>query len=320
MSSKIAVQEFRNKFVIPNKNILRWFPGHMNRGIKQMQQQLKNVDCVAEVHDARIPFSGRNPLFKQTVCGVRPHILVLNKVDLTNPHLKTQIKERLKEEGYQNVIFSNCKVKGCGDLIPMATSLIKSANRFNRSEKRELSMLIIGVPNVGKSSLINALRNKNLKKSNASPVGVIAGITRSVLTRIKVCEDPPMYLLDTPGILTPYTPNIEVGMKLALCSCFNDDLIGVEYIADYLLYWLNKQERYYYLDILDLKEPCDNISMVLTQGAVNMNKTIMYRHFDGTMVSKPDTVTVARILVNAFRTGKLGRHLLDEDILYVKKL
>lgn len=112
--------------------------------------------------------------------------------------------------------------------------------------------MIIGVPNVGKSSLINALRNRHLHKPAATQEGPTAGITRSVLTRIKICEDPLIYLLDTPGVLLPNIQNIDMGMKLAMCSCFQDHLVGEEVIADYLLYYLNKNKNFTYLDVVIL--------------------------------------------------------------------
>lgn len=100
------------------------------------------------------------------------------------------------------MILTNCKDQKCDGikrLVPRAIELIKNSDRFNRSEEKEHNIMIIGVPNVGKSSLVNHLRNRHLNKKGASAVGAVAGITRSVLTRIKICEDPLIYILDTPG-------------------------------------------------------------------------------------------------------------------------
>lgn len=131
MASKFdaAAYNFRKKFPHINKDLLRWFPGHMNKGLKQMQRKLKSVDCVIEVHDARIPFSGRNPIFTNTLTGAKPHILVLNKVDLTIKSLIPRVKDQLKaEQNIENVVYTNSKDQGCRGLKtlrPLMVDLIK---------------------------------------------------------------------------------------------------------------------------------------------------------------------------------------------------
>lgn len=216
--------QFRQKFSLVNREIIRWYPGHMAKGEKLMQQKLKNVDCIIEVHDSRIPFSGRNTNLHYSLLSAKPNILVLNKKDLIPEELKGPIKYNLKQLPdfpSQSIFFTNCKeaqsCSGIKKIMPRAIQLIKDSERFNRSNEKENTIMVIGVPNTGKSSLINALRNKHLNKKGASAVGAVAGITRSVLTRIKVCEDPPIYLLDTPGVLMPHIREMEVGMKLAVC-------------------------------------------------------------------------------------------------------
>lgn len=129
----IAAYSFRKKCPYVSKDLLRWFPGHMNKGLKQMQRKLKSVDCVIEVHDARIPFTGRNPIFTNTLTGAKPHILVLNKKDLTIQSLIPKIKNQLAaEEGVQNVVFTNSKdqhCRGLKTLRPLMVDLIKDSNR-----------------------------------------------------------------------------------------------------------------------------------------------------------------------------------------------
>ncbi|XP_046402854.1 mitochondrial GTPase 1 [Ischnura elegans] len=307
-------QKFRQSFKIVNKDVLRWFPGHMGKGMRKMQQLLKTVDCVIEVHDARVPITGRNPDFQHKICGVRPHILVLNKKDLIERKDQGTIREKLKKLGISSVFFSNCKDQQCPELkkvIPEATDLISSSNRYNRSEEREYNVLVIGVPNVGKSSLINWLRNRHLKKASAARVGGVAGVTRSVQNRIKVSEEPKVYLLDTPGVLQPTIKNVEAGLKLALCACLQDHLVGEEVIADYLLYTLNNQQNFRYVDLMGLDGPCDDISMVLVKGAIKMNKFQTVKQFDGSLVKKPNVTSAAVFLIREFREGRLGKIILD---------
>lgn len=219
-----SLHTFRQSFRVISGDTLHWFPGHMGKGLKQMEQKLKDVDCVIEVHDARIPLSGRNPNFQLTVLGMKPHILVLNKKDLTYHGKKNLIKEKIiKEYGISNVIYTNCKDQKCTGVkkvIPTAIDLINASERFNRAQETDFCIMVIGVPNVGKSSLINTLRNRHLHKGSAAPVGAVAGITRSLQNRIKVSENPSIFLLDTPGILTPSVQNMEAGLRLALLCKF----------------------------------------------------------------------------------------------------
>ncbi|RZC41087.1 MMR HSR1 and/or FeoB N domain containing protein [Asbolus verrucosus] len=317
MSQKVTPDTFRSVFKLVDKDVLRWFPGHMGRGLKRMQQKLRSVDCIIEVHDARIPISGRNTDFKYTISGIKPHILVLNKIDLIDKKLIPKIQERLKDE-YQNVVFTNCKdqkCKGVKKLFPLAKDLIQKSDRYNRADAEDNCMMIIGVPNVGKSSLINALRIKNLNKGNATHVGATPGITRSVLHKIKMCEDPLFYMLDTPGILTPKIENAEVGLKLALCNTIQDHLVGETIIADYLLYWLNKNGHFSYMDVFQLEKATDNILDVLTQISVKHNKMLKIRDATNNYVYKPDLDYAAKVMIKSFRNGHMGKIVLDEDLL-----
>lgn len=203
-----AAYNFRKKCPYIGKDLLRWFPGHMNKGLKQMQRKLKSVDCVIEVHDARIPLTGRNPIFTSTVTSAKPHILVLNKKDLTIQSYTQRIKDQLaSEQGINNVVFTNCKdqhCKGLKALKPLMVDLIKDSNRFNRSEESEYNVMIIGVPNVGKSSLINMLRSNNMSIKHALPVGAVAGVTRSLMTKMRINNNPKIFMFDTPGKYTSF--------------------------------------------------------------------------------------------------------------------
>lgn len=306
---------FRKVFKIANKDIIQWFPGHMSKGIRQMQQKLKLVDCVIEVHDARIPFSGRNVDFKQTITGIRPHILVLNKKDISDETQFESIAEKIRrDEGIDNVLYTNCKdhqCEGVRRLMPLAKQLITNSNRYNRNNQPDYNIMIIGVPNVGKSSLTNVLRNRHLRTKSASAVGGIAGITRSVLNRIKISETPLIYMYDTPGILSPRINDSEQGMKLALVSCLQDHLVGHTMIADYLLYWLNKNQQFGYVELMNLQTPTDSIEELLISGAKMLNKTQKVKKYDGSLVIRPNFDAAAIHFLKLFRSGDLGKFNLD---------
>ncbi len=182
---------FRKSFeYLGDKQKIQWFPGHMLKGLRQMQRALLETDCVIEVHDARIPMSGRNVNFKHSVIGNRPHVLVLNKRDLvlgSRPEQDRRKSKSTKRSGLlvatqheadlihkikeqnptvSDVIFTNCKDIHCPGLksvLPKAIELVQESDRFHRSNAPDANILVVGVPNVGKSSLINLIRSKTLK-------------------------------------------------------------------------------------------------------------------------------------------------------------
>uniref|UniRef100_A0A8C7P986 G domain-containing protein n=1 Tax=Oncorhynchus mykiss TaxID=8022 RepID=A0A8C7P986_ONCMY len=285
---------FRTVFDFGDREVAHWFPRHMAKGLKQMKASVKNVDCILEIHD-NIPFSGRNPLFQDSL-DVRPHLLVLNKMDLADLSAKHMILKQLERHGVKKVLFTDClrqRDDNVKKLVPMVTELIESQPRFHREENTNFCLMVIGVPNVGKSSLINALRRTNLKKGRGSKVGGEPGITKAVLTRIQVCERPIIHLLDTPGVLPPKIQSLETGMKLALCGEYR---LG--------------QANYVY----DLSEPSDDIQQVLKRIAVKLGKTQRVKAITGVgniTLTVPNYTAAAYDFIRAFRKGELGRVMLD---------
>ncbi|CAL1578058.1 unnamed protein product [Knipowitschia caucasica] len=310
------VAGFRSAFDFGARDVAHWFPGHMAKGLKQMRANLKNVDCVIEIHDARIPFSGRNPVFRETL-DVKPHLLVLNKMDLADMSQKQRIQNQMHRKGVQNVLFTDClkqRDDNVKKLVPKVMEILTDTPRFNRDENVDYCLMVIGVPNVGKSSLINSLRRTYLKKGRASRVGGEPGITRAVLTKIQVCERPMMHLLDTPGVLPPKIDDVETGMKLALCGTILDHLVGEDLIADYLLYSLNRQQKFNYVERYDLEEPCDDIQQILKRIAVKLGKTQRVKAITGVgnvTITVPNYNAAAYDFIRAFRKGELGRVMLD---------
>uniref|UniRef100_A0A2K5PDP5 Mitochondrial GTPase 1 n=1 Tax=Cebus imitator TaxID=2715852 RepID=A0A2K5PDP5_CEBIM len=262
-----AQAAWRENFPVLGRDVARWFPGHMAKGLKKMQSSLKLVDCIIEVHDARIPLSGRNPLFQETL-GLKPHLLVLNKMDLADLTEQQKIMQRLEGEGLKNVIFTNCvKDENVKQIIPTVTELIGSSHRYHRGE---------------------------------------------------VSERPLMFLLDTPGVLAPRIESVETGLKLALCGTVLDHLVGEETMADYLLYTLNKYQRFEYVQHYGLGSACDNIERMLKSVAVKLGKTQKVKILTGTgdvNVIQPDYPAAARDFLHTFRRGLLGPVMLDLDVL-----
>ncbi|XP_041260902.1 mitochondrial ribosome-associated GTPase 1 isoform X3 [Onychostruthus taczanowskii] len=286
---------FRERFEFGGRDVASWFPRHMAKGLRQMRLALRRADCLVEVHDARIPLSGRNPALQEAL-GIRPHVLVLNKMDLADPRRQPAVLEQLRQQGCSHVVFTDCQ------------------RDVNVKKSSEHNILVIGVPNVGKSSLINSLRRLHLKKGNATAVGGEPGITKAVLSRIQVCEKPLMYLVDTPGVLPPRLGDVETGMKLALCGAIHDHLVGEDIMADYLLYTLNKQQQFRYVQRYGLGQPCDHIEPLLKHVALSQGRTQKVKVLTGTgnvnmtMLNYP---AAAYEFLRDFRAGRLGRVTLD---------
>uniref|UniRef100_A0A8C9W3W0 Mitochondrial ribosome-associated GTPase 1 n=3 Tax=Scleropages formosus TaxID=113540 RepID=A0A8C9W3W0_SCLFO len=264
-------------------------------------------------------------LWKRLCCGAVALMGVVflsinNSMDLPEGtmHLVSQrILRGLKKDGVRNVLFTSCVQHNDENLkkvVPLVTDMIGSGPRFHREEEWDFCLMVIGVPNVGKSSLINALRRIHLKKGRASKVGGEPGITRAVLNRIQICERPRMYLLDTPGVLPPKIESVETGMKLALCGTILDHLVGEDVMADYLLFTLNRLGQFSYVDKYSLGEPSDDIHDVLKRIAVKLGKTKRVRALTGVgdvTVMMPNYSAAAYDFIRAFRRGELGKVVLD---------
>ncbi|NXN76702.1 MTG1 GTPase, partial [Himantopus himantopus] len=270
-----------------------------------------------------IPLSGRNPML-QEVLGIRPHVLVLNKTDLADPR-RQPVSAGAVLVGW-GPVGHRCQQCLCLEgavtallhlslqVVPLVAKLVGNSPRYHRAESTEYSILVIGVPNVGKSSLINSLRRLHLKKGKATAVGGEPGVTKAVLTRIQVCEKPLMYLVDTPGVLPPKLGDVETGMKLALCGAIRDHLVGEDIMADYLLYVLNKQQQFRYVQRYGLAEACDDIEPVLRRVALAQGRTQKVKVLTGTGNVNMTTLNypaAAYEFLRDFRAGRLGRVTLD---------
>ncbi|XP_041425067.1 mitochondrial ribosome-associated GTPase 1 isoform X2 [Xenopus laevis] len=275
----------RRSFDFGEREVAHWFPGHMAKGLKQMKTKLKNIDCIVEIHDARISF------------------------------MIKRILAQLKQQGVGKVIFTNClKDQNIKQVVPAISELIGCSQRFHREESTETCIMVIGVPNVGKSSLINALRRTHLRKGKASKVGAEPGITRSVLTKIQVAESPLLFLLDTPGVLSPRIESVETGMKLALCGTILDHLVGEDILADYLLYILNEQMQHRYVEHYGLEKPCADIETLLKRIALKLGKTQKVKAITGVgdvNITVPNYNAAAYDFIRTFRRGQLGVVMLD---------
>ncbi|KAJ3323447.1 Mitochondrial GTPase [Boothiomyces sp. JEL0866] len=282
-----------------------WYPPHQAKALMQLKNGIHHIDLVVEVRDARIPLTCLNSVLLN-----RKKLVVYNKVDLANPQLLPGLKEYLQKYRQEDVIFTKANegfnVKG----------ILKYAIEYCKSDPIRfpyLSVVVVGAPNVGKSTLINQLRNLGMKKKKVTQVGPKAGVTRMIQTRVKIHPDPPIYLTDTPGIFNPIVSTPIDCLKIALTGGTNDSLTTKINVADYLLFRLNNSKNYqYYCQILEM-EPTDNIYEILLQ----ICKKYEFEVDENTRINRLldekdfDMDKAAELFIDLYRRGQFGRMTLD---------
>ena len=290
---------------------INWYPGHMAKTKRQIQEDLKLIDVVVELLDSRIPISSRNPDINTLVQG-KKKIIVLNKSDLADEKEKIKWVEYFKTQKIPVVITDANSGKGIKEVIKQAELIMKD-ELDKREEKgrtgRKIRIMILGIPNVGKSSFINRLANKN-----SLEVGNKPGVTRKKQW-IKISNS--IELLDTPGVLWPKFESDEVALNLAYTGTIKDDVLEKTDVAFYFLkymleneidklvsrYNLNKQEI---LNVLENQTRPEN--EIIYDIMLKIGKS------RGAVVSggNVDDVKTANIILEDFRSGKLGRITLEK--------
>ena len=320
---ELVSRSFRKKFTFPVEAQHNWFPGHMHKGLGQIQRRMADIDCVLEVHDARIPVSGRNLTFRENLNKSRPHILILNKQDLFPEEEKDKVRKALISDTLVDVVWTNCKERddpGLTSLIPKVSDILKDSvsQRVSQESLRPYStVLVVGIPNVGKSTLINKLRGYGLRiGGRPAPVAAKPGWTKSVGEKIRVSDDPVIYLLDSPGISVPHITDMDAGMKLAACGTLRDHLVGEEHICDYILHWLNIHHNFQYVELMGLDQPEDDGTIMLAKAAIKAKKFKRVRDMSQSFTFKtvPNLLFMANKFLKLFRAGAFGPANLDTDI------
>lgn len=282
---------------------LSWFPGHMTKTKRMIVAEIKNMDAVCEIVDARIPLASRNPDVDEMV-GDKPRMMVLNRVDQADPRETKRWAAYFREKGYA-VIEANAKGgMGTAQFAGAVRELLrdKLASYAEKGQVgRVVRVMVLGIPNVGKSTFINKVAKRKTAKAEDRP-----GVTRS---KQWVPVDNTLELLDTPGILWPKFDDTQVGIHLAFTGAIKDDVMDLEELACYLMEYLGK----HYADVvserykIEVEEEDSGYELLIKAGR---KRGFLMRG------AEVDTERMARILLDEFRGGKLGRFTLEtvEDV------
>lgn len=230
---------------------IQWFPGHMTKARREVTEKLKLVDLVIELLDARVPLSSRNPMM-QEITGHKPRIVLLNKADMADPRITEQWVRFFGEQGTPAIPIVATKGEGFRRIETESQRLVapkmeKLAERGIRP--RAVRAMILGIPNVGKSSLINRMAKKSIAKTGDKP-----GVTRAQQW-IKVGKE--FELLDTPGILWPKFDDAHVGLRLAATGAIRDEVLDAD--REEITLFLIKYLRKHYQGVIESRYKIDDI-------------------------------------------------------------
>lgn len=277
---------------------IQWYPGHMAKAKRQVSEQLKKVDVVFELVDARIPYSSRNPMIDDVI-KQKPRVVILNKKDMTNLKELEKWEIYFKNEGFYPVAVD---AKHGKNLKNVEVEAIKATQeRFDREKAkglkpRAIRAMIVGIPNVGKSTLINKLAKRSIAETGNKP-----GVTKQQQW-IKVGKS--LQLLDTPGILWPKFEDEEVGKKLSLTGAIKDSIVHLDEVAIYGLNFMIKHDvsalkRHYNIDTHEDAEILDWFD------AIGRRRGLLQKG------NEVDYESVIELIINDMRNAKIGTYCFD---------
>ena len=271
---------------------IQWFPGHMTKARREMQENLKLVDLVIELRDCRIPLSSKNPMLDEII-QMKPRLIVLSKKDKGEAEITQQWIEKLKDD--TTLVIAADLLHD--SFVPKLTQACKEVmkEKIERMIRRgirprAIRAMVVGVPNVGKSTTINRLAGKKIAQTADRP-----GVTRS-LQWVKLNKD--VELLDTPGVLWPKFEDPTVGFHLALTGAIRDEILPKEEVVVYALKWLSVNEPQRLKERYALENLAADPYALLTQIAVarkHLNKQ-----------GEADLTRTIDMVINEIRNDKLG--------------
>lgn len=273
---------------------IQWFPGHMAKARREVSEKLKFVDIVFELVDARLPISSRNPMLDQLL-QQKPRLILINKADLADPVQTKKWEHYFQAQGYLALAINAQDNQGVKAIVPTAKQVLKekiARDKARGLKPRAIRAMVIGIPNVGKSTLMNRLVGKKIAQTGNKP-----GVTKGQQW-LRFGTD--LELLDTPGILWPKFEDPEIGKKLALTGAIKDQLIHLDDIA---LYSLDFFARYYPERIANRYQlKAEEEALLAPDLLMKITEKRGY---------KDNYDRGSELVVFDIRQGKLGRYTLD---------
>lgn len=272
---------------------IQWFPGHMAKARREIKEKMKLIDVAIELVDARIPMSSRSPIIEQLAAN-RPHLLLLNKADLAEATTTKKWENYFRGKGADVLTINARSGKGVGQIVPRAKALLAEKHERDRKKgirPRPPRAVILGIPNVGKSTLINRLAGRKM-----ADIGDRPGITRKdQWLKLKGRLE----LLDTPGILWPKFDDPQTGLKLAATGAIKEELFEFYDVALYVLRFLKERNPRILIERYHLSSLAEEAEQLLAQ--IGKQR--------GTIVSggEVDFDKAAEVVIRDVRAGKLGR-------------
>ncbi|MDM8292876.1 ribosome biogenesis GTPase YlqF [Faecalicoccus pleomorphus] len=260
-----------------NQNPIQWFPGHMTKAKRQMEENLKKVDFVIEIRDARIPDSSKNPMLDELIQN-KPRLILLSKKDKADPIATKEWFQKLQSQGHQVLALDLIKDSYFKALVQAAqTTCQKLIDKQKRRgiRPRALRAMVCGIPNVGKSTFINTMAKRKAAQTADRP-----GVTKS-LQWIKLGQS--LELLDTPGVLWPKFEDPNTGMRLAILGSVRDEVVNMQELAIYACRWLQETKpgllaKLYQIE--EQKDPWQTLEKIalkrgyLQKGSIDENRLV----------------------------------------------
>ncbi|MCR1898128.1 ribosome biogenesis GTPase YlqF [Irregularibacter muris] len=276
---------------------IQWYPGHMAKAKRLIKDNLTLVDVVIEIIDARVPISSRNPDVDELI-GSKPKLMVLNKADLSDPIINKQWQTFLEEHKADNIFINSISGQGINQVLKKIEKIMqeKLDRLVQKGRKnRPIRCMIIGIPNVGKSTFINKVVGRASAKTGNRP-----GVTQGKQW-IKISEK--IDLLDTPGILWPKFEDPKIGLKLAWIGSIKDDILDQEELAFNLIKFLTEQYPKLLEDRYKIQIKHKEALEVFTDIATKRGNIVKG--------GEPDYTRTAEMLLEEFRKGKIGKISLE---------
>ncbi|WP_436853684.1 ribosome biogenesis GTPase YlqF [Staphylococcus caeli] len=278
--------------------VIQWYPGHMAKAKREVSEQLKKVDVVFELVDARIPYSSRNPMIDEVI-QQKPRVVILNKKDMANLKELAKWESFFKDKGFYPVAIDAKHGKGLKQVEQTAIRATKEKfekEKLKGLKPRAIRAMIVGIPNVGKSTLINKLANKSIAKTGNTP-----GVTKQQQW-IKVGNA--LQLLDTPGILWPKFEDQLVGKKLSVTGAIKDSIVHLDEVAIYALDFLKEHDyeglkQHYKVDVSKDAESIEWFD------AIGRKRGLLRRG------NEIDYEAVIELIIHEVRNAKIGTYTFD---------